>query len=528
MASSASADTSPEPGPEEGPDPRPGKSKKEPAARGPELERPGWPEKLQAFADRTSAWVATAAKSLTGLWVLVLTWVVVQTAVYRASAISFEGPLDVPKALEDRGFSGPVLLSHLSDKSRSIFARAQKVGAKGGDALFLDGADNPVLADAKVPGTGMSLSQLVDLLLDVVGQSPTKVSGNVTAHGVQLALRLRVGRSAPAVLRGQAGDCGPGCLDDLEPLLEQAGRHVVKKLHPIALVAYLSEVAPEEAEEAIRYCLANGPGDDDAAAYNFWGVLLGRKGDTEGAKAKLESALRLAKKSDLGKDVEAAIHNNKGVALARAGAFDEARKAYGDALAAQPGYARSHFNLGRSFHAENNFAAAVAEYKKATDLDPSLSQAHFNQAAALAHLGKKNEALESYRKAEELTGTKDPALHLNWARTLGESGQPGEALVRVERALEIEPASVEARQLKAYLLDATGRSREALVTMREAERLSSGRDLNVLVGEATLLNQLGDKAGAVEKLSLAAEAAPKGSPERAEIQRRIAALRGKG
>jgi tetratricopeptide (TPR) repeat protein len=117
---------------------------------------------------------------------------------------------------------------------------------------------------------------------------------------------------------------------------------------------------------------------------------------------------------DLGTDVEAA-------------APDDARDAYGRAVALDPRHAAARVNLGRLLQDAGRPAEAADQYRAALAAQPAHSTAAFNLGTALEDLGRRAEAIEAYLKALEADEEFADA-HFNLARLYERTGDRAAAL----------------------------------------------------------------------------------------------------
>ena len=118
----------------------------------------------------------------------------------------------------------------------------------------------------------------------------------------------------------------------------------------------------------------------------------------------------------------------------------EARHAYEQALALDPGLADAHVNLGRLLHAAGEAARAETHYRAAIQHAPDDAIAHFNLGGLLEELGRGGEAVASYH-----------------------------------RALGADPAFADAHYNLGLLLDALGRRPAAMTHLKAARRLYARR-----------------------------------------------------
>jgi tetratricopeptide (TPR) repeat protein len=142
-------------------------------------------------------------------------------------------------------------------------------------------------------------------------------------------------------------------------------------------------------------------------------LTLGRDGD---ALASFEAALEIDPSlSDLESRIEVlrfrAVQDNLARARAAtdAGRFDEARAAYGQAIAASPESAFLYRDLAIVERKSGDRAAAVQNLRKAIELDPNDARAHAELGAVLEEQGEYDAALAAYEKASALDSNEVPA-----------------------------------------------------------------------------------------------------------------------
>jgi len=122
--------------------------------------------------------------------------------------------------------------------------------------------------------------------------------------------------------------------------------------------------------------------DSDVANGNM-GMVLGQRGDADGAIAHLERALQL-----------------------------------------NPDYIEARSNLGNAYVLEGRYDDAVAQYRQVIALDPGFASAHGNLGAVLLHLGKFDEAISELRQDLDLSPG-DPVAQRNLEKAeAAKEGQP--------------------------------------------------------------------------------------------------------
>jgi tetratricopeptide (TPR) repeat protein len=79
---------------------------------------------------------------------------------------------------------------------------------------------------------------------------------------------------------------------------------------------------------------------------------------------------------------QAVEHNNKGVALADEGRYDEAIAEYNKAIELDPKYALAYSNRGSTYYDKKQYDLAIADSSKAIELDPNYSNAYYIRGSA--------------------------------------------------------------------------------------------------------------------------------------------------
>jgi len=198
---------------------------------------------------------------------------------------------------------------------------------------------------------------------------------------------------------------------------------------PEGIARYLAELERREGEIEPRV--------EGAFRYLLGGLLVleGRDGD---ALEQLRGAVALA--PDL---VDARI--KLGNALTRAGRMDEALEQYTQALARDPDHVAARLRRATLELARGRPNAALADLEKARELAPARRvEIQIALGAALTQAGRFQEALGEYRRALEL----DPAsleAQLGAARLEGHLGRHGAALDAYRAVLRLDPQNLEAR-----------------------------------------------------------------------------------
>ena len=179
---------------------------------------------------------------------------------------------------------------------------------------------------------------------------------------------------------------------------------------------------------------------------------------------------------------------------------------YREAVAAAPGYARAHLNLGIGLEAAGDVQGARDAYETARAIDPDNAYVNYN-------LGKLLLTRQDLAGAEPLlrkslaTRHDFPEAHVVLANILSSRGALEEAAKHLEEALRLQPDFVGALVNYTSLLAQLGRARELESTLRRIVALDPN-DLQSAVQLGGLLHERGEFQDALMILNRAAEIHP--------------------
>jgi tetratricopeptide (TPR) repeat protein len=217
-------------------------------------------------------------------------------------------------------------------------------------------------------------------------------------------------------------------------------------------LALLQQGKRAKAEACLQQILQFDPAHGDALHTSA--LLRRAAGDPAGAAQRLERAIAA-------QPGRAIFHTDLGLALQALRRPDDALAAFSKALALAPTSADiliARANLLRDLRRP---AEALEGYEAALRLQPQRADAWAGHGDALLPLGRREEALASYERALAL----QPGLAAVWynrATLLHGLDRPDEALDSLNRALELEPDFVEALNNRGNLLRHFHRHAEAL------------------------------------------------------------------
>jgi Tfp pilus assembly protein PilF len=178
---------------------------------------------------------------------------------------------------------------------------------------------------------------------------------------------------------------------------------------------------------------------------------------------------RLAEAASLYRELIAArpglaeAHVNLGSILKHQGKLEEAVAAFSVALKLRPDYTAAHYNLGNAFKEQGRLEDAAACYHAAVAAKPEFAQAHNNLGNVFKQQGKLAEALGAYRKAIAVQPAFADAW-LNCGIVLEQQGALAEAEAAYRRALAIAPDHATVHKHLGAVLCESGRTAEGLAS----------------------------------------------------------------
>lgn len=277
------------------------------------------------------------------------------------------------------------------------------------------------------------------------------------------------------------------------------------------------------------------------AYYNNLGLAHHAAGDNANAIDSFAEALRL-------KPDYAEAHNNLGALLRAAGRLDEAAAHFQEALRLQPDFAEAHNNVGQWFQQQGKLPEALAHFRRAVELRPHLAEAHYNLASlchqerhdteALVHLQTCLRLRPSYGPAQALMARLPTARgvasvgarDIGWSVPSAEEsfrsgslllgqGRLDEAVIQLQRGLEMNPRSAQAYNCLGSALQELGRLGEAIAAYQHAAALRpDDADVHNNIGNAL------QRAGKLEEAVAAYESALRIQPNHAAAHANLGVL----
>lgn len=158
-----------------------------------------------------------------------------------------------------------------------------------------------------------------------------------------------------------------------------------------------------------------------------------------------------------------------GVALARAGKYDQAAPHFVNAIRIRPDYAEAHNNLGLILVMKGDVEQGIEHYRAAQRAKLNTPELQFNLGQALAAKGDLNQAISAFRAALQLQPS-FTAARRQLGIALATEGKMAEATNELCQALR-EQSDAQTHYYLALALTKEGRGEEAVVHYREALHL---------------------------------------------------------
>lgn len=167
------------------------------------------------------------------------------------------------------------------------------------------------------------------------------------------------------------------------------------------------------------------------------------------------------------------VLTSKGNILYNQGKYDEAIKAYDEAIKIDPKSSSAWFNKGLALEELGKYNEAIKAYDQVIKLEPNdAAPAWNNKGNALGEQGKYSDAIKSYDQAIKI----DPNDAIYWSNkggTLNNLGKYSDAINACDKAIKLDPNYGRAWRNKGNALNALGRYDEAIECLDEAIRLGS-------------------------------------------------------
>jgi tetratricopeptide (TPR) repeat protein len=156
----------------------------------------------------------------------------------------------------------------------------------------------------------------------------------------------------------------------------------------------------------------------------------------------------------------------------QSGKYEEAKKAFTEAISLDPNYVEAYDSLGKVFMLQLKYDEAAKEFAKAINLRPDDDTAYFNQGVAFYHLGKLNEVIHDFTEVIRLYPDNQAAYNIRGIAHF-EQGKLDEAVSDYSKAIRLNPDYAKAYNNRGIAYLRQGKTAEA-----ERDFVRSGQPLS--------------------------------------------------
>ena len=183
--------------------------------------------------------------------------------------------------------------------------------------------------------------------------------------------------------------------------------------------------------------------------------------------------LRAKKKLERERAKDPQYQYNVGLVYLQNGSLDEAIKYFNRSLSLRPNFSLALNALGLTYFMKGEFENALNYFEKCLQVSPNFTEARNYLGSVYQELGMLDKAEQEFRKAiadESYSSRELP--YYNLARLYLTKGKDEEALMLVERSIELNNRMVMALNLKGILLERLDRIEEAIESYSKALQIA--------------------------------------------------------
>ncbi|MEW6368036.1 MAG: tetratricopeptide repeat protein [Acidobacteriota bacterium] len=407
---------------------------------------------------------------------------------YQESAKSYSRAIELDAGFPAAWFNRALALRALgrSDEALAGIERAEQLGIGQGHPQFARGE---ILRDSGKPVEALkAFTEAIEKGYQDAGAAWMERA----RIEVLLGHQEEALQAADRVLQAPAG-LGDAILAEARSIKEKVENDPARLMEKANQAAGAGRA--EEAIAGYRRVLAVAP--DHIEARRQLAIGLAQMGRAQEALDELDRLLTLDPDN-------LSVRDNRATTLARLGRIDEAIEEFGKVLLRQPDNAAAYKRRAYCFEKAGRLKEALSDYVRSTELDPTYAQGWFFRGMIEQKIGEREKAIHSLRTLVRLGASGLPReLFLHGRRMLFELENPGrtvrpdeaepfrqrgfmlggqgrhrEALIELDRSLEIDPLSAEAWHNKGASLAALGQRADAIGCYRRAAELEPGFHLS--------------------------------------------------
>jgi len=313
------------------------------------------PKHLGELKDSTKSFLAKILRFII-IAFLILLCIVIIKGIFKKDELVLQ-PIHVPKYFQESGFDGPFLAQKLHHEISVIYERARTV--RDDETEF--NIDQSKDIKMNVMGLGVSASNVIYHLRDLLGIQTNYVSGHLTDMEHTLALSLNVsdpGRSKTIQLKYDDGNR----LAVFDSLIFEGAKFITEVHNPYRLAVFHNRNQDTDEALSIVRKLAQRK-EDKKWAYNLWGNLVKEEKGLEKSIEYYQVALADDPNFEL-------AHRNMGWTYFNMEKYEEAIPCFEKAIklkstnpiGSMNGLAMSHERIGEVDIARKIFKESIAKY----------------------------------------------------------------------------------------------------------------------------------------------------------------------
>jgi tetratricopeptide (TPR) repeat protein len=376
-------------------------------------------------------------------------------------------PVSVPKALDERGYTGTAISRRLIDNVIKMNEEATTSKAReqyGSDSQFSEASA------IRLPSSSVSIQTVVTLLRNSFNVAGNRISGEITIeppleekppadassnkqdarNARQFALTVHLVKSGKRDSRTRRGE-------DLDKVLRLAALDILEKFDGAVLASYLihrSETDPAipkdelvDIDDLLDRLMKSADRRQMPWLLNIRGLRLDKQGRHDEAEALYRRAITEFDRRFSPAYVNLAILMQNGTIE---GGKEGAVALYRQALRFNPRYLAALNNLGTILSEQEDYDGAIDNLQKAIAADPNNPRVHLVyyhcarafelRAARTGAEGDYDRAMWNYQKATEIN-PKLPDVYNRWGDLLDRKKDYAGAIAKYRKATAAEPHS---------------------------------------------------------------------------------------
>jgi tetratricopeptide (TPR) repeat protein len=293
-------------------------------------------------------------------------------------------------------------------------------------------------------------------------------------------------------------------LDDAHKVLAEALRLSPGSV-PLAsamTVVLVKQLHYEDAIDLLQQTVRKNPGNLDAEVELFRVLVLTNN---------INIARPMGPKLLAQRPHDSEVLYLNGIVERSVGDYAQARAHLEEAVAVDPEFFNSRYNLGMVLVFLHEWKEAAEQLEKAISLGATQPQVHFELAKALRGLGENDRALEEMKQYQQLKKAEEASVEAATGSAQGDTdlaaGKAADAIAHYREAADAEPDNANYKFKLAIALHQAGNTADERAQLEAAVKLDpelAGAQKQL----GYLLSRSGDAPGAIEHFRMAVHAAP--------------------